>query len=329
MFRLRTGLLAAAAVAAVLAAAPAVEGQVGSSIRGVVVDDKGQPIPDVNVEFVFKGESRVKIVKNTRSDKKGRWARVGLQSGPWVVSFTKAGYKPHSLDTYTGGDALAELPPVTLATAAAGEKTATSEAEVEAERIRKQKEAALGKTYNQAVAALQAGDLATAETLFQQVLVEKPDVGAAHHNLAFIALKKGDAKAAEASYRKAIELAPAESAAYLALAALLAEQGRTADAYQLLNGVAANFPLDGQFQFVLGVTASNSGKDAEALAAFTKAAELDPANIETEYYLGTAAVASDQAKAIAHLEKYVAAAPETSPNRPTAVALLDALKKKK
>jgi len=328
MLRSRTRWLSLAVACFVVAVPAVVRAQIGSSIRGKVVDANGLPIADVNIEFVFKGESRVKIVKTTKTDKKGSWVRVGLQSGNWAITFTKAGYKPHSEETWTGGDALSELPPVVLAAAPAGQQTPTSAAEVEAQAKQKAKDQALGKAYNDAVSALQAGELDKAEALFKQVLADKPGLAPAHHNLAFIALKKKDPVAAEAEYRKAIELGPTVSDSYLALAALLGDQGKGPAAFELLSGVAGLFPLDGKFQFVLGVVSSNTGKDAEALEAFTKAAELDPANYETKYYLGTLSVAKDVPKAIGYLEAYVAAAPADAANRPTATALLAALKKK-
>jgi predicted Zn-dependent protease len=329
MLRPRPGLLGLTVAVAVVAAPPASHAQVGSSIRGKVVDSNGQPLADVNVEFVYKGESRVKIVKTTKTDKKGGWVRVGLQSGNWAITFTKAGYEPHSMETWTGGDALSELPTVTLAAAATGQATPTSAAEVEAAAKQKERDKALGQTYNSAVEAMKAGDTAKAETLFRQVLAEKPGLAPAHHNLGFLAMQKKDLATAEAEFRQAIETGPMISDSYLALAALLGEVGKSPAAFEVLNGAAINFPLDARFQFVLGVVASNAGKDAEALAAFQKVAELDPANVETQYYLGTLAVATDVPKAIGYLEAYVAAAPETSPNRATATALLAALKKKK
>jgi len=329
MFRSRARLLTLLAVSCSVLAVPATApAQIGSSIRGIVVDTNGQPLVDVNVEFLFKGESRVRVVKTTKTDKKGAWVRVGLQSGNWSITFTKAGYKPFSMETWTGGDALSELPPVKLGAAPAGQQTPTSAAELEAQAKQKAKDQALGKAYNDAIAALKAGDIATAETLFRQVVVEKPGLAQAHHNLGFIAIQKTNVAEAEAEFRKAIELGPMTSDSYLALAALLGDEGKAPAAFELLSNATGLFQTDGKFQFVLGVVASNAGKDAEALDAFTKAAQLDPANIETRYYLGTLAVANDVPKAIEHLEAYMAGAPETSPNRATAAALLAALKKK-
>jgi Tfp pilus assembly protein PilF len=329
MIRFRPGLVGLVAAASVLSAPVLVHAQVGSSIRGTVVDDKGQPLPDVTVEFTFKGESRVKIVKTTKTDKKGGWVRVGLQSGNWAITFAKAGYKPFSTETWTGGDALSELPQVRLAAAPEGQKTPANAAEIEAQKKEREKEKALGATYAGALEALRAGDAAKAETLLKQVVAANPAIAEAHYNLGYAYMLENNGDGAEAEFRKAIETNPAKTDAYIALGTLLAAKGKGPEAYDLLQGVGGLFPLDGKFQFALGIAASNIGKDEAALAAFTKAAELDPANVETQYYLGTLAVATDVPKATSYLEAYLAGAPQDAPNRATATALLTALKKKK
>jgi len=67
------GVLAALlGCAAVLVFSPTAQAQIGSSMRGTVVDVNGLPIPEVKAEFVYKGESRVPIVKMATTDKKGQ-----------------------------------------------------------------------------------------------------------------------------------------------------------------------------------------------------------------------------------------------------------------
>jgi tetratricopeptide (TPR) repeat protein len=320
-------ILAGALLGVALVASPA-RAQVGSTMRGTVTTADGQPLPDVNVEFVFKGESRVKIVKATKSDKKGQYVRVGLQSGEWQVTFTKAGYEDHTIHTWLSGDALSEVPPVALAAAAAGRKTATSADEAEALRKEREKEKELGATYAAALEALRAGDAAKAQELLQQVIAANPAIAEAHYNLGYSYMLQNKADEAEAAFRKAIEVNPSKDDAYIGLATLLGAKGKGQEAFDLLEGIKALFAEDARMQFALGVAASNIGKDDVATEAFGKSAELDPKNLEAQYYLGTLAVSKDAPKAIQHLEAYLAGAPADAPNRPTAEALLTALKKK-
>jgi tetratricopeptide (TPR) repeat protein len=304
---IRTNRLLLAAAAALFVAGSA-EAQTGSTMRGNVTTADGQPLPEVNVEFVFKGESRVPIVKKAKTDKKGQYVRVGLQTGPWAITFTKAGYTDHTINTWLSGDALTEVPPIMLAPAAAGQKTATSAAEAEALAKEKELQKKVGATYASAIDAMKAGDNARAEALLREVIAANPGIAEAHFNLGYVKMLQNDAEAAEASFRKAMEVNPSKSDSYVALGTLLAAKGKGTEAF---------------------IAASNIGKDAEAAAAFTKAAELDPANVESQYYLGTLAVATDVPKAISHLDAYLAGAPPDALNRPTATALVEALRKKK
>lgn len=317
-----------AAVAALLLAGTG-EAQVGSSMRGIVLDVDGKPLPEVNVEFIYKGESRVPIVKKAKTDKKGQYVRVGLQTGQWAVTFTKPGYLDHTIETYLSGDALSEVPPITLAPAAAGQKTASSAAEAEALKKEQEERKRLGATYASALDAMKAGDHAKAAALFEEVIAANPAIAEAHFNLGYVRMLQNDAPGAEAAFRKAIEVNPSKSDSYVALSTLMAAAGKGSEAFELLDGTKGFFLLDANFQFALGVAASNLGKDAEAREAFEKAIELEPGHVEVRYYLGTLAVATDAKAAIGHLEAYLAAAPAESINRPTATALLEALRGKK
>lgn len=317
-------------LAAVLPWAHRAEAQVGSQMRGKVVDVEGQPIPDVKAEFIFRGESRVPIVKVGKTDKKGQYVRVGLQSGNWEITFTKEGFKPRTINTYLSGDALSETPPVTMERAAAGSAAVTSAAQAAAAAKEQQRMKELGAVYKTALEAMTAGDLAKAEAGFKEVLAANPNIPEAHHNLGYVYMLQNKGDEAEASFRKAIEIDPNKGDSYLAVATLLGAKGQVNEAFDLLSGVALLFGQDPKFQFTFGVAASNAAKDDVALAAFNKVLELEPTNIDCLFYLGTLATSrNDIPVAIDYLQKYVAGAAADALNLPTAKALLDALTKAK
>jgi tetratricopeptide (TPR) repeat protein len=305
------------------------------AVRGQVLDEQGQPVPDVNIELEFKGESRQKLVKTMMTDKKGKFLRAGLKSGQWQFTLTKAGFKKGRFDTSLSTGGISEIPPVTLMTAPAEAAAApggtalpasanAGEGAAKAERIKE-----LGDNYNKAIEALQAGRMDEAETLLKGVIAEFPDLAAAHHNLGFIIEKKGDLAGAEAEYRKAMEVQPREGASYIALATLLMRTNRETEALQIVQDASGGFAEDAKFQFALGALAFNAGKATEAEAAFSKVVELDPSHVEVQFYLGSLALGrNDVPDAIGHLEKYLASAP-TGANAATAKALLATLKKAK
>lgn len=329
----RTCLVILAAAGLGLIGPPAARAQLNtaSAIRGEVKDESGQPLVGVDVELDFKGESRVKILKKTVTNKKGGYIYSGLPPGPWVFTFRKAGYKTVQVNSSISLGGISDIPPVTMvagADATAGGDTAGIKPPV-APGQSPDKSKALADKYTQGMTLMKAGSYPEGEALMNEVLAVVPGFAAAHQALAVAYATQGKTAEAEASYRKVIELAPEEPSAYLSLANFLAKQNKYDDAFTLLQEAAPKFAQNGLMQFALGAAAFNTGKSDEAQAAFQKAIELDPSNAEPLFYLGSLAVSrSDSKQAIEYLEKYAASAPATAANVPAAKAILDSLKKK-
>jgi predicted Zn-dependent protease len=310
-----------------LALLPSIARGQSASVRGSVVDEQGAPLPGVQVEMEFLGESRQKIVKKQATDKKGGFVRVGIQPGRWRLTFTKEGFNPAGLETDFSLGGVSEIVPVTLKrapTAAASSPAGAQAAGALAAGVKE-----LEAIYAQAVDALNAGRLDEAEALLKQILEKAPDAGPAHYTLGLVGLKKNDLALAESAFRKDVELRPGEPKAYVALATLLGASQRAPEALSLLQGAAGSFSDNATFLFALGVAAINAGREDEALPALAKAAELDPANAEAQYYLGTLAMGrNDVPTAITHLKRYLEVTPQ-GPNAAMAGKLLEALTKAK
>src|SRR5258707_6135271 len=85
-----------------------------AAVRGQVKDEQGQPLAGVTVELEFKGESRIKILKKTTTDKKGGYIYSGLLPGAWTFHFTKAGYKTAQLNTNISLGGISDIDAVTM-----------------------------------------------------------------------------------------------------------------------------------------------------------------------------------------------------------------------
>src|SRR5262245_3374262 len=82
-------------VLGVLAVAAPASAQMGS-IKGKVVDENGQPVPEADLVFDFIGD--VKRQFKGKTDKKGEYIRAGLLvvGGKWQVTATKEGMSGRS-----------------------------------------------------------------------------------------------------------------------------------------------------------------------------------------------------------------------------------------
>jgi len=333
--------VAAASALSLAAARPALAQLEMSTVRGIVLDDAGQPVADVQISMEFKGEARTKVVKTASTDKKGAYIKAGLRNGDWQIAFSKDGFRTHTIHTYISGGIVSEIPPVTMvkgaaapapaaaagapgAAAPAPAPGATGGAAAGGDRSKQ-----LSQTYNKAVEAMTAGKTDEAETLFKAAVAEMPELAEAHANLGYIYIQRKDNAAAEAEFRKVIAARPTASAGYVSLATLLATSKREEEALKLLQDAAPNFAGDARFQFALGATAFNLNQGDVAEPAFTKVTELDPANAEAFFFLGSLALnRGDVPAAIGRLEKYLTVAPPDGPNVAAAKALLATLKKK-
>jgi tetratricopeptide (TPR) repeat protein len=277
----------------------------------------------------FKGESRVKIVKNAVTDKHGGYVRAGLPSGPFRWTFTKEGYKTYAMDISVSLGGTSDIPDVKISTAAAAPATPASAA-VEAVLPAAAESAKVGENYSKAVEAVKAGQLDVAEGLFKEVLVKFPDLAGAHYNLGYIYQTRKDWKGAEAEFKRVTELQPTRSDAFIALAAVREMDGRGQEGLDELLKSAPAFDQDAKFQYALGVTCADAGRPVEAAEAFKKVEALDPANPESQFQLGILAVSANRVpEALSRLEKYVSLTGQDPQHLETAKRLLVALKPKK
>ncbi|HVQ28338.1 MAG TPA: tetratricopeptide repeat protein [Vicinamibacteria bacterium] len=303
-----------------------------AGVRGRVIDEAGQPIADVKLDFEFLGESRVKVTKSQLTDKRGGFVRMGIPDGKWKITFTKEGYKTYvmeiSLSLMSLG-AFSEAGDIVLHPGASAAAAASSEP-VAAVLPATPEASKAGEEYAKALEAARSGRFDEAEPALKEVLVKFPDLANAHYNLAYVYQMKKNWKGAEAEYLRVTELEPAKADAFIALAAVREIDGRGPEAAEGILAASPSFEQDFLFQSALGSTCANVGKMAEAAAAFQKAAALDPSRPEPFYELGIIAVGQNKVPdAIGLLEKYVGMTGQNPRNLENAKGILAQLKKMK
>jgi tetratricopeptide (TPR) repeat protein len=321
--------IVALGLAAAFAALPAAaQTRMTAGIRGKVVDEQGQGLPDVKIDMEFLGASRQKITKTQNTDKKGGFVRMGVPDGRWKLTFSKEGYRPYVIEKDLGLGGFSDLDDVVMQKAPVaapvpeGPVAGVLPAAPEASKA--------GEAYAAAVEAAKAGRFDEAEAGLKEVVTQFPDLATAHFNLGYVYRQKKDWKAAEAEYRRVTELEPTKSDSFIALAAVRELDGRGAEAIEGLVAAAPGFEQDARFQYALGMTASNSGRTPVAKAAFEKAIALDASNPEPLFQLATIAVGENRIpEAMGLLEKYLAATGQVPANVETAKGLLAALNKKR
>jgi Flp pilus assembly protein TadD len=288
-------------------------------ITGTVVDAQGNPVPDAKI--TIEQTDGVTRKFETKSDKKGSFIQIGLQSASFkVTAEAKAG-------TATANTRVSQRGPsnVRLIVGAGP----TNDPAVAA------KTAELRKAFEDGVALSRDGKYDDSVVSFNKALALNPKCQDCFYNIGFAYAQKKDYPQAEENYKKALEVKPDYAEAYNGLANIYNAQRKfdlaaeaSAKASQL--SAAAPGALQGGNADALyneGVILWNGGKIPEAKAKFQAAIAANANHSESHYQLGMALVNEGKlAEAGAEFNTYLKLSPE-GPNAATAKALVAQLPK--
>ncbi len=282
----------ALAVAVILAVAVPALAQTGL-VKGKVVDATGKPVPGAAIAIEFmEGVSR-KL--STKSDKRGEFVQLGLQSGTYRVSATADKLGTGFADTRIRTGNTSEVT-ITLSTVPPGTDPKVAE---------------LKKAFDEGVAASRANDFDTAIARFQAAIAVQPACHECYFNIGYAYLQKKDEKQAEASWQKALEVKPDHAETLNSLATLFNNQKRFDEAAATSAKAAASAPAgNADAIYNQGIILWNGGKIAEAKVKFEEATKADPTNADARFQLGMALLNEGKVpEAVASFEQYLTMAP--------------------
>jgi tetratricopeptide (TPR) repeat protein len=288
-------------------------------ITGTVVDAQGNPVADAKI--IIEQTDGVTRKFETKTDKKGSFIQIGLQSASFkVTAEAKAG-------TATANTRVSQRGPSTVKLIiGAG---ATGDPAVAA------KTAELRKAFDDGVALSREGKYDDSVAAFNRAVAINPKCQDCFYNIGFAYAQKKDYAQAEENYKKAIEVKPDYTEAYNGLANIYNAQRKfdlaaeaSAKASQL--SAAAPGALQGGNADSLyneGVILWNGGKIPDAKAKFQAAIAANANHAESHYQLGMALVNEGKlAEAGAEFNTYLKLSPEGA-NAATAKALVAQLPK--
>jgi Tfp pilus assembly protein PilF len=277
-------------------------------VAGKVVDEKGQPLQDVQVKATKAGQTQP---VQTKSNKKGEWAINGMAGGEWVIEFSKDGF-----DLQSGKVAVDEANRVPDITVTMPKHVDRVDPAVE-----------LNAKAKEGLDLMQNQKFAEARKVFEDLMVKFPEV---HQLNAYIA----QAYVGENNLPKGIEYMriasdkdPTNAEMRLVLADLMMENKEKAAALEIMNAIDIT-KVKNPLPFInASISLINENKTDEALAILNKVAGQFPTTAETYYYRGRAYVAAKKLpEAKAELEKFVSMAPPDARELPDAKKILEQLK---
>jgi predicted Zn-dependent protease len=265
-----------------------------SVVRGKVSDGQGKPIEGATVLFEAESANRK---TETKTDSKGEFLQVGLQSGGYNVTASKQGVGTQSLKSNVRQGPNNALN-FTIS-AASGMSAADRESAVATQ-------AAAGA----ALEAMKAGRHDEAIAKFNEVIAKIPTCADCYYNIGVAQSQKQDFAAAEISFNKVIELKPDSGDAYTGLANVYNAQKKfdlataaSANAAKYSTGAAGG---GAEASYNQGVILFNAGKFADAKPQFEAATKADPNMGMAHYQLGMTALNLGLfPEAVAALEAYL------------------------
>src|SRR6266576_1193999 len=281
-------------------------------VKGKVVDDKNQPVADAKV--VIAGPARN---AETKTNNKGEYVQVGLQSGAYTVTVTK--------------DKLVASAKVNVTQGTPAEANMTLQPAATAGMSPEQK--AVQEAAASAIDALRAGRDDEAITKLNDVVGKLPTCSDCYYNLGLAYTHKQQWPEAEAALKKSIELKPTNPDPYNGLANVYNAQKRFDEALAMnqkaseLSASTAGAGGGGNAESIYnqGVVLFNAGKYADAKVQFEAATKADPTNANAFYQLGMASLNLGQIPdAVAALETFMKLAP-TDPKAAQVQSSLPAL----
>ena len=281
-------------------------------IHGTVLDSQGQPIDGAIVTFDFRGGRTYTVETTTEAD--GTFIRVGLPSGPYLVTAHKDGAGTQSLELrLLGFGEPMELEFTLEAAEARGQLELSEEEKAALERLE-----GVNTAFAAGLAATRAGNYEAAVRRFNEAIELHPKCHECHHNLGLAYTEMEDYENAEAAFQRALQVKPDHVPAYQGLAVIYTAQRRVGEAAEasaqvtkLMSGASQGGARDPATVFNQGLISWNAGNIDEAQAQFQETLRLDPSYGEAHYWLGLAHLNGGKLpEAAAELEEYLALEPD-------------------
>ncbi len=281
--------------------------QAMGQVRGRIVDEKGQGVPEAEIVMEYVGD--VQLAVTFKTNVRGEFVRSGLRTGQWRLQATKGDLVGRNNSVQITISNMTQLEPIVVKVPVATTTGTTDTVGMTPEEIE-----ARNKLMESLKADFAAGDAMIntdpdgAIAKFMAVAEKVPACGVCYTRIGDAQLVKKDDAAAETAFLKAIELDPKATEAYSALAGIYNRQKKFKEAAD----ISAKLGAGGSAADVLnlGIIAWNAGQFPEAKGHFEKATQLDPKLADAFFRLGMANVNLGQLPAaVTAFEEYLKLAP--------------------
>ncbi|MFW6140069.1 MAG: tetratricopeptide repeat protein [Acidobacteriota bacterium] len=286
-----------------------VQSQYQGKLKGIVVDDEGDPIPGVDIHIISVKYARRH--HDIKSKKDGGFVQVGIYPGRYTIQFQKEGYMPVSTEKKIG---IAETVNLKITMH-------------KASQAMQKKLSGANKSFSKGIELFEQEKYEEAIDAYKEAIEENPEEWSYYFNLGLVHKKIEDKEKAFEAFQKAVELNPKSYSANKEMGELLAKAEKWAEAKEYYSKAVSISQDDPDTYYNYGAVLYELGSSEEALEAFLKTIELDEEYADAYYQVGTIYISQNKTtEAIKYLETFLELAPN-HPKASSAQQILDYLKK--
>jgi len=276
-------------------------------MRGVVVDEQGNPLQDVKVKlFCLRAQDGF----TTTTDSDGEWKAFYIRGGIWHVDFSKPGYTPEKISTDV--KEFGKL--------------------VEIETTLKKMEGlvltdSLIDELNKANELFNEKKYDDAQKIYEKLLTENPDAYILNVNIGNCYFQKENYQKAIEYYKKVLEENPDYTRALISAGNAYINMKDKENALKYYEKVDIEKIKDTVVLYNIGNILYSHAQYEKAIEYFEKITKINPEDAEAFYQLGMSYTSlNKQQEAIKALEKFIELAPD-SKNADVAKTIIEAYKK--
>jgi tetratricopeptide (TPR) repeat protein len=264
-------------------------------LEGKVLAPEGTPIAGATVKLDNPGRGGGPTIT---TDKKGKWAYLGLAAGTWNIDVDAAGYTTRKVSIDLAGESV-RINPIEVRLERAGPPPTPPEV---LEAVTKADE------------AYKAGRFGEAQAEYEKLLALRPDLATAiHRQMGFSLIQLKKYPEALEHLQKVLDTDPASTQIRAIMAQAALEGGMVDRGLELLKGVDEASVKEPDVFFNIGVNLINANRPDEAIVYFGKAVALDPTYADGYFRRGLAHLQRGRnAEARADLKKLVELQPTGS-----------------
>jgi tetratricopeptide (TPR) repeat protein len=257
-------------------------------IEGKVLAPDGTPVAGASVKLENPGRGGGPTIT---TDKKGKWAYLGLVAGTWNIDVEAAGYATQKVSVELAGESV-RINPIEVRLERAGPPPTPPEV---LEAVRKADE------------AYKAGRFGDAQAEYAKLLALRPDLATTiHQQMGFSLIQLKKYPEALEHLQKVLDHDPTSTQVRAVMAQAALEGGMIERGLELLKGVDDASVKEPDVFFNIGVNLINANRPDDAIVYFGKAVTLDPAYADGYFRRGLAHLQRERsAEAKADLKKFV------------------------